>query len=131
MSKSVLYAANSNAQTTSATGSTVDFGSIVRRYGCGLKLSGGNVIIEDSGYYNIDTNFTITPSSTGTLIIQLLQDGNVIPGAKATISTTGSTIAVSIPAIVREKCCCESTITAMFIGVDTTVNNASITVEKL
>ena len=119
MSKSVLYAANSNAQTTSATGSTVDFGSIVRRYGCGLK------------YYNMDTNFTITPSSTGTLIIQLLQDGNVIPGAKATISTTGSTIAVSIPAIVREKCCCESTITAMFIGVDTTVNNASITVEKL
>lgn len=131
MSKSVLYAANSNAQTTSETGSIINFGSIVRRYGCGLKLSGGNVIIEDSGYYNIDTNFTVTPSSAGTLIIQLFQDGNAIPGAKVTLSATVNTVAVSIPAIVREKCCCESTITAMFIGVDTTVNNASITVEKL
>ena len=36
-----------------------------------------------------------------------------------------------IPAIVREKCCCESTITAMIIGVPTTVNNASVLVEKL
>ena len=85
MSKSVLYAANSNAQTTSETGSIINFGSIVRRYGCGLKLSGGNVIIEDSGYYDIDTNFTVTPSSAGTLIIQLFQDGNAIPGAKVTL----------------------------------------------
>ena len=131
MSKSVLYAANSNAQTTSETGSIINFGSIVRRYGCGLKLSGGNVIIEDSGYYDIDTNFTVTPSSAGTLIIQLFQDGNAIPGAKVTLSATVNTVAVSIPAIVREKCCCESTITAMIIGVPTTVNNASILVEKL
>ena len=131
MSKSVLYAANSNAQTTSETCSIINFGSIVRRYGCGLKLSGGNVIIEDSGYYDIDTNFTVTPSSAGTLIIQLFQDGNAIPGAKVTLSATVNTVAVSIPAIVREKCCCESTITAMIIGVPTTVNNASILVEKL
>lgn len=131
MSKSIIYAVNSNTQTTNATGSIVSFGSIVRRYGCNLDLSNGNVIIKGAGYYDLDTNFSITPSSTGTLTIQLFKDGTPISGAKAVIATTGDAIAVSIPAIVRSTCECESTITAVFTGVATTVTNAAIDVIKL
>lgn len=131
MSKSILYAVNSNTQATSATGSVVNFGSVVRRYGCNLKLSDGNAVINGAGYYDIDTNFTITPLSTGTLTISLFKNGVAIPGAVATLSTTGSTIAVSIPAIVRETCCCEEPITVLFSGVATNVTNATIAVTKL
>lgn len=56
MSKSVIYANNSSTQTTVATGSIINFGSIVRRYGCNLNLSGGNVVIDGSGYYDVDVN---------------------------------------------------------------------------
>ena len=131
MSKSVLYAVNSNTQPTLDTGSVINFGSVIRRYGNNLKLSDNNVTINGVGYYDIDTNFTITPLSNGTLTIRLFKDGVAIPGAVATISTTGSTIAISIPAIVRETCCCEESITVLFSGVATNVTNAAIAVTKL
>lgn len=129
MSKSVLYAANSNTQTLT-TGSTISFGSIVRRYGSNLNLSGGDVSVKGEGYYSVDSNFTFEPTTPGTVIITLYKNGVAIPGAVATFTTVADTIySVTIPAMVRQSCCSEGTITAIVTG-EGTISNASIKVVK-
>ena len=132
MSKSVIYAVNSNSQPFVDTGTTISFGDVVRRYGSSLCLSGGNVEIKDAGYYDIDTNFSVLATTGGTLKIQLFADGVAIPGAviNATV-VAATTYAFSIPAIVRHTCCCEKTITAVISGVAGNVINAAIDVIKL
>lgn len=130
MSKSVLYSANTNSQTVAING-IINFGTIIRRYGCNCNLSGGNAVISGTGYYNIDTAFTFTASDAGTAVITLFNDGVAIPGATVSFTTAANSIyAVSIPAIIRQMCCCNSTITAIVTGVAGTVNNASILVSK-
>lgn len=130
--KSALYAANTNAQTVTASDSPIQFGSIVRRYGRCTNLSGENVTIQESGYYDIDTNFTFTATAAGTIVISLYKDGVLIPGATATVTVAaGSAYSISIPAIVRNTCNCESTITARIIGVAGVINNAAIAVERI
>lgn len=131
MTKSVLYAANTTAQTTVATGTTIDFGRIIRRYGSNINVSGGNVITMGVGYYDFDANVTFIASGAGTATIQLYKDGIAIPGASASFTTESATrYAVSIPFITKDRCCCESTITASISGVAGSVINASVTVTK-
>lgn len=130
--KSALYATNTNEQTVTASDSPIRFGSIVRRYGRCTNLSGGNVTIQESGYYDVDTNFTFTATAAGTIVISLYKDGVLIPGATATVTVAaGSAYSMSIPAIVRNTCNCESTITARIIGVAGVINNAAIAVERI
>lgn len=130
MSKSIIYAVNTNNQVLTAD-SVISFGNIVRRYGCNLDLSGGNVEVKGAGYYNIDTNFTFD-AAAGNATITLYKDGVEIPGAKATITTAASTnYAISIPAVIRQNCDCTDTITAVISGVGVSVKNASIIVDKL
>lgn len=130
--KSALYAANANTQTVTADETTIDFGSIVRRYGRCTHLSGGNVVIEEAGYYDVDTNVTFTSTAAGTVAIYLYKDGVRIPGANVTATTAaGSTYAFSIPAIIRNTCNCESTITVRTVGAAGTITNAAIAVERI
>lgn len=133
MSKSAIYAGNALAQEFVETGTTIDFGSIVRRYGCNTALSGGNVVVDGAGYYDVDTNVTFTADAVGTAVVQLYKDGLAIPEAKATVTTAATTTyAVSIPAIVRNTCgCMQSTISAVISGVAGTINNAAIEVQKI
>lgn len=129
--KSAIYAANTAAQTT-ISGSTISFGSVVRRYGRCLNLSGGNVVADESGYYDINTNFTFTASAAGNVTISLYEDGVLIPGAVQTATVTSASIYnLNVPAIVRKTCCCESSITAIITGVAGVINNAAIKVERI
>lgn len=130
MSKSILYAANINDQAFVAAGTIINFGNIIRRYGCNLNLSGGNAIINGTGYYDVDVNLTFT-AAAGTVSIQIYKDGVAVPGAEATITTAATTnYSVTIPAIIKENCCCESTITVVISGAAGTLSNATIKVEK-
>lgn len=131
MSKSLLYATSITSQTL-AVNDVISFGNIVRRYGCNCNLSGGNAVISGNGYYDIDTNFVFTASAAGTATITLYVGGVAIPGATASFTTVAdSTYAVSIPAIVRETCCNNSTITAVLSGVAGSMITSSIIVEKV
>lgn len=130
MSKSILYAANTSDQAFVAGGSIVNFGSLVRRYGCNLGMSGGNVTINGQGYYNVDVNLTFT-AAAGTVSVQLFKDGVAVPGATASRSTAADIVySLTIPAIVRENCCCESALTVAISGAAGNVSNAAIVVEK-
>lgn len=129
MSKSVIYAANTATQDYVATGTVVNFGSIVRRYGGNLGLSGGNIIADGIGYYNADVNLSLT--GAGTISVQVYKDGAPITGAEATITgVADTTYSVTIPCLIRQTCCCESTITVVVSGTTGTITNAAIVVEK-
>jgi len=133
MGKSYLYAGNAVSQPTVAAGTVVAFPNIVRRYGKNATISGGNAVVQGSGYYSGAVNLTIGGTATGTAVAQVHVDGVAIPFAKASISTAdGSVNALAIPFAVRHTCdCVESTVTVVVSGVITNVTNAAIEVEKL
>lgn len=132
MSKSILYASNTISQATTATGTTLNFGTAVRRYGCNVGMSGGNIIVSGSGYYDVDVSLMFTAGGAGTAQVQVLKDGTAITGATATVTTADATsYAISVPCVVRNTCCCESTISVVVSGVAGTVTNSSAVVEKL
>lgn len=133
MSKSALYATNTTEQTISVTtGTGVNFGQPVRRFGCDTYLSGGNAVIRGCGYFAIDTTINFTTLTAGTVAIQLFNDGVAIQGALSTISVVaGDVESFEISSLVRNTCECESTITAVITGATGTINSASIRVIKL
>ena len=130
MSNSVLYVANTTTQTLAAT-DPISFGNVIRRCGNNIKSDGVNVVVSSSGYYDVDTNFTFI-GSTGTTTITLYKDGVRIPGATVTLTTVATVeYTVSIPAIVRQSCCCDSVITAVLSGSAATFSNAAMTISKI
>lgn len=131
MSKSLLYGVNTNDQII-AVGDRVNFGNIVRRYGCNLNMSGGEVSVTGEGYYDVDASITFTAGAAGVVTITLLRDGSIIPGAGAseTVAVGDVVTLVVPPSTIREKCCCESTISAVISGVVGNIINATIRVVK-
>lgn len=131
MSKSLLYGVNRTPQTI-VVGDRVNFGTIVRRYGCNLNMSGGEVLVTGEGYYDLDASITFVAGAEGIATITLLKDGSVIPGASAsqTVAVGDTITLVTPPSAIREKCGCESTVTAVISGVIGVINNATIRVTK-
>lgn len=129
--KSALYMANTSTQTV-VVGGQINFGSIIRRFGQNISGSGSVINLNGMGYYDVDTNINILATAAGTVTITLYKDGVAIPGATASvIVASGEEVQVSIPCLVREKCCCESSITAIVSGIGTDIANASIVVSKI
>lgn len=131
MSKSTLYAVNSNDQVLT-DGATVNFGNVVRRYGCHCNLSGGNAYVKGCGYYAISVNVTANATAAGTLSMTLYKDGVAIPGAVVSKTVAAGSIynAALSNVIIRQTCDCEDVITAVISGTGATITNAAITVEK-
>lgn len=127
----LLYAGSNNTVTTVATGTVIPFNNIVRRYGKNLKVSGGNVVINGSGYYEGVVNITYEGSAAGTIVFTVYRDGAVVPYATVSATTAADVInAVAIPFVVRDACCCESTITVVASGAVVDVTNAGIVIGK-
>lgn len=131
MSKALLYGVNRALQTV-IVGDRVNFGNIVRRYGCNVNMSGGEVTVSGEGYYNIDSSVTVEAGAAGIVTVTLLKDGSIIPGAGASETVaSGDTVTLTVPpSVIRQKCCGESTITAVISGVIGTISNATIRVVK-
>lgn len=128
---SIIYSANTSTQTLAEnTATTVNFGSIVRRCGDALTMSGGNVVLSEVGFYSIDINIGATVGA-GNVTVQLYKDGTLIPGATATITSgaAATSIQAVIPCTIRSRCCCDSTITCIATStVAGAITSASIRV---
>lgn len=130
MCKSAMYAANTGTQAVTS-GSPVNFGMIVRRFGRNLNLAGGNVVLDGSGYYEIMVNMTFTADTAGEVNVYIYKDGIQIPGATVSVPGTANTeYPITIPAILRNKCCRESFITVI-ADADITVTNAAVSAKKI
>ena len=131
--KSAIYTANTTADVT-AIGSTIPFGSIIRRFGQNIDLSGTAINLCGRGYYDVDISITANVTAVGTITVTLLKDGVAVPGATASesVSTAGDAVNLSIDALVREQCCdSTSTLTLVLTGAAATVTNVAAVVEKL
>lgn len=128
----LIYTANSTAQTV-PVGGTVNLGSIKRRTGCALSMSGDTITMHKSGYYDVYAGITTTPNAAGTVTATLYQDGVPVPGAtaSATVAATDTAVSLAFPAVVR-LCgeCCTSNLTVVMSGVETVINNIGMKVIK-
>lgn len=130
MSKALIYMANTNSQPLT-TSTLVNFGNIVHRQSCCIQSNGGSPVLSGQGYYEIDTNLTITPTAAGTVVVTVYENGVAIPGAVASFTAAADSVyTVSIPAVTKIKCCCDKVITVTVTGVAATVTNAAIEVTK-
>lgn len=135
MSKSAIYTANTSAQSVAVNG-LINPGTIIRRFGPNLGLSGNAIQIDGAGYYDIQASFTAAPTAAGNVTVTVFKDGVAVPGATATQSTTAANnpVNISISALVREFCpCCDglSNLTFVLTGTASSVTNSAIVVEKL
>lgn len=132
MSKALLYATNQTTQAAAAEGTTANFGSTVRKYGCNAYLAGGNATTRGCGYYAIDASVTFEATGAGTEVLQLYKDGVAIPGASASVTVAAAdTVTLEVPTVTRSLCDCESTITAILSGAAGTITNAAVRVAKM
>lgn len=128
-----IYAVNLSEQTL-ADGDQINFGSIVRRCGCGYDLAAGSVVTRRLiGLHDISVNVIFEATSAGVATLQLYKDGVAIPGARAALTILSGVVAsLSVAdAITRVSCGCEeSVITAVLSGISADVTSAAITVRS-
>lgn len=133
MSKSLIQTVNQSNQTVAAN-SIIDLGSVIRRFGCNLRLNGNAIEVDGAGYYTIDCNITIAPTAAGTVQVAIFKNGVQLTGATATgsVSTAGNPITLPIQTTIREGCACEggTSLTVVLISGAGTVSNIALRVEK-
>ena len=134
MSKSLIQTTNQSVQNVSV-GNIIDLGSVQRRYGPNLKLSGSNAIeIIGEGYYTITASISVAPTAIGEVSIGAYVNGVQLPGAIAvgSVSTADNSTCLTIIGTVRKGCCCEGAdnLTLVLISGASNVSNVSLRVEK-
>ena len=133
MSRSLIQVANQSTQTV-AINSIISPGSVQRRYGCNLRLSGNAIEAEGQGYYTVEAIVTVAPIAAGDVTVALYNNGVQVPGAIAygTAATASDPVTLPIIATLRQGCCCDSadTLTLVLVEGPGTVNNVSWRVEK-
>ena len=134
MSKSLIYTANTSTQVVAVDG-IINPGTVIRRFGPNLTLSGNAIQIAGAGYYDIDTSFTVAPTAAGEVTITAYLDNVTIPGAvaTATVAASGDYVTLPITAAFRQACqCCEglSSLTFVLTGTAANITNSAIVIEK-
>lgn len=133
MSKSAIYTTNTTAPTIAVDG-IIPVGTTTRRYGCNIRQDGNAITICGQGYYLVNVSATVTPAAAGTVSVTAQKDGVAIVGATGseTVAAVSSAANISITAIVRNACGCDSSILSFILGgVAAVVDNFAVTVEKL
>lgn len=133
MSKSAIYTTNTTAPTIAIDG-IIPVGTTTRRYGCNIRQDGNAITICGQGYYLVNVSATVTPAAAGTVSVTAQKDGVAIVGATGseTVAAVSTAANISITAIVRNACGCDSSILSFILGgAAAVVNNFAVTVEKL
>ena len=133
MSKSAIYTTNTTAPTIAVDG-IIPVGTTTRRYGCNIRQDGNAITLCGQGYYLVNVSATVTPTAAGTVSVTAQKDGVDIVGATGseTVAAVSNAANISITAIVRNACGCDSSILSFVLGgVAAVVDNFAVTVEKL
>lgn len=133
MSRSLIQTTNLTSQTIAENG-IISLGSVMRRFGCDLALSGNAVEVTGTGYYTITCNVSVLPTASGNVTVALYDNGAQIPGAVAygSVSTASNPVTLPIETTIRRGCCCEGSdsITAVLLEGAGVVSNVSVRIEK-
>lgn len=133
MSKSLIQLYNESTQAVTA-GDVISFGSVLRRYGCNLRLSGGAVEADGQGYYEANVVATVEPTEVGEVTVALFDNNVQIPGAIASgyAGTAATPITLPIVTTIRKGCNCDgaSQIVLKLIEGPGNVTNVSARIVK-
>ena len=133
MSKSLIQTVNQSSQTV-AENSIINLGSVIRRYGCNLRMNGNAVEVSGEGYYKIDCNVTLAPTEAGTATIAIYKNGVQLTGATAsgTAAAAGDFITLPVQTTIREGCQCDggTALTVVLVSGASTISNIALRVEK-
>ena len=133
MSKSLIQTVNQSSQAVEEN-SIINLGSVIRRYGCNLRLNGNAIEVSGEGYYKIDCNVTLAPTTAGTVTVAIYKNGVQLTGATASgsVSTANNPITLPIQTTIREGCCCDggTALTVVLVAGASTVSNVALRVEK-
>ena len=132
MSRALIQTVNQSPQDV-AEGGIIALGSVQRRYGCNLRLSGNGIEAEGAGYYDIDIAVTVEPSAVGSVTVAAYKDGVQIPGAIAYgyVGTVDEPVTLPIVATIRQNCCDGvDNITVVLVENAGTVTNISTRIKK-
>ena len=133
MGKSLIQTVNQSSQVVAAN-SIIDLGSVIRRFGCNLRLNGNAVEVSGEGYYKIDCNVTLAPTAAGTVTVAVYKNGVALTGATASgsVTTAGNPVTLPLQTTIREGCGCDggTALTVVLVSGASTVSNVALRVEK-
>lgn len=133
MSKSLIQLYNESTQAVTEN-NVINLGSVLRRYGCNLKLSGGAVEVDGPGYYEADVIAVVEPTAVGNVTVALFENNVQIPGAIASgyVAEAAAPITLPIVTTIRKGCNCDgaSQIVLKLIEGPGNVTNVSTKVVK-
>lgn len=134
MSRSLIQVTNQSMQNV-ALNSIISLGSVLRRFGCNIRLSGNGIEVIGEGYYTISGTVTVAPTAAGTVSVAVYNDGMQIPGAIAsgTAAAAGDPVTLPLETTIRQGCCCDSAdnITLVLLEGAGEVSNVSLRIEKV
>ena len=133
MSRSLIQTTNQTTQAVALNG-IISLGSVLRRFGCNLRLSGNAVECVGEGYYTISCNVSVAPTAAGDVAVALFDNGVQIPGAIAygSVAAAGDLITLPIETTIRQGCCCDSadSVTVVLLAGPGDVENVGMRIEK-
>lgn len=133
MSKSLIQTVNQSSQAVAAN-SIIGLGSVIRRFGCNLRLNGNAIEVDGAGYYTIDCNVTLAPTAAGDVTVAVYKNGVPLTGATATATVAAADDSVTLPiqTTIREGCACDggTALTVVLVAGASTVSNVAMRVEK-
>lgn len=131
MGRSLIQVANQSEQAVSEN-SVLTLGTVQRRYGKDLRLSGNGIEVTGIGYYSVDASVSVAPTAAGPVTVALFNDGVQVAGAVAYGSTTtaGNPVNLSIVSTLRRGCCCDGadSLTLVLLEGAGTARNVSMRV---
>ena len=131
MGKSLIQTANQSEQAVIAN-SVLTLGTVQRRYGRDLRLSGNGIEASGTGYFSIDASVSVAPTAAGPVTVALYDNGVQVTGGIAYGSTTTAEnpVNLSIVATIRRGCCCSGadSLTLVLLEGAGTVKNVSMRV---
>lgn len=135
MAKAFAFITNTATQTL-ASGATVAPGTAQHGFGgcgCGytIQVSGNNINLRATGYYDIEIGATVTDSDAGNVTLALYQDGVLIAQGIETIAAANDPANISFPAGVKVNCNSVLTLIVTTTAGNPIVTGLYITVEKL
>lgn len=133
MSKSVIYTAMTTP-TNLVIGDTLPVGSTIRRFGSNIRQDGDSIVTTGRGYFKITVSAIVEPAGAGTVTLELNKDGVPVVGARAseTVAATDTLASLSIVAVVRNMCECDSAVLSLVLkDGNTALNDLAIVIEKI
>ena len=81
----------------------------------------------------MDASITATLTAAGAVTVTLYKDGVAVPGATATATGAASgTVNLDLTALVRQPCCAAgAALTLVLTGVEATVDNVALRVQRI